>query len=280
MAAAFILKESRLSIRRGVLIWPHVRIRMRTKQLRHPAAVKWIMQIMRAMSKGVKSAFSGTENASVIIVNASEDSTAAVNFLLKNGKAVSLITERVSIRAVSCVIIPHGNPRSSVYCNGIGVEASKPLPQKKISKAPLVYISGKPSDNTAGFVKSSLVSGAYQYNYDRQAMELLGFQVTEDASKADLIIGAAALDAEALAAVKAGTAYIGYGKNAVPSATGLFPRAASVTVPSRGGMDALSYVTYPEETMINASYIAEGDDILYGYGTAYFSKFQQGPRFS
>ena len=27
-------------------------------------------------------------------------------------------------------------------------------------------------------------------------------------------------------------------------------------------MDALSYVTYPEETMINASYIAEGDDIL------------------
>ena len=49
-----------------------------------------------------------------------------------------------------------------------------------------------------------LWSAAYRYNYDRQAMELLGFQVTEDASKADLIIGAAALDAEALAAVKSG----------------------------------------------------------------------------
>ena len=228
--------------------------------------------------KGVKSAFSGTENASVIIVNASEDSTAAVNFLLKNGKAVSLITEGEYKGSFLCDYTAWKSLDPQYIVTGIGVEASKAPAAKKIAKAPLVYISGKPSDNTAGFVKSSLVSGAYQYNYDRQAMELLGFQVTEDASKADLIIGAAALDAEALAAVKAGTAYIGYGKNAVPSATGLFPEGSIRYSSVKGGMDALSYVTYPEETMINASYIAEGDDILYGYGTAYFSEIPAGSK--
>ena len=153
-----------------------------------------------------------------------------------------------------------------------------PRAANEMTKAPVIYISGKPADNTSGFVKSSLVSGAYQYNYDRQAMELLGFRVTENASEADLIIGAAALDDEAMAAVRAGTAYIGYGQNAVPSATELFT-AGSVGYQSvRGGMDALSYVTYPEETMINASYIAEGDDILYGYGAAYFSAVPEGAK--
>ena len=85
----------------------------------------------------------------------------------------------------------------------------------EIPKAPAIYISGKPAENTSGFYKSTLVSGSYQYNYDRQAMETLGFTVTDDAAQADLIIGAAALDDQALAAVKAGTPYIGYGSNDV-----------------------------------------------------------------
>ena len=124
---------------------------------------------------------------------------------------------------------------------------------------------------------TTLVSGSYEYNYDRQSLELMGFAVTEDASKADLIIGAAALDDAALDAVKSGTPYIGYGRRAIPSAAKLFPDGALVReTAGDNAMDALAYVTYPTETVINASYIAEGDDILYGYGAGYFAAIPEG----
>ena len=228
--------------------------------------------------KGVKSDFSGTEDAKVIIVNASEDSTAAVNSLLQSGKSVSFITEGEYKGSFLCDYDAWKSIDPQYVVTGIGVEESQAPAAEELTKAPKIYISGKPADNTSGFVKASLVSGAYQYNYDRQAMELLGFEVTEDASEADLIIGAAELDEQALAAVRAGTAYIGYGKNAIPSAEELFAEGSIGYQSVGGGMDALSYVTYPEETMINASYIAEGDDILYGYGTAYFSSVPEGSR--
>ena len=77
-------------------------------------------------------------------------------------------------------------------------------------------------------------------------MELLGFQVTNDASKADLIIGAAALDDAAVTAVKSGTPYIGYGRRAIPSAAKLFADGALVrNTVSDNSIDALAYVTYP-----------------------------------
>ena len=130
----------------------------------------------------------------------------------------------------------------------------------------MVYISGKPADNDKGFVKTTLVSGSYEYNYDRQAMRTLGFTVTDDASQADLIIGAAALDEQALAAVKSGTPYIGYGSKAMKSAVSLFDEGALVreTV-SPNAMDALAYVTYPTDSLITASYAADGDYVLYTY---------------
>ena len=159
----------------------------------------------------------------------------------------------------------------------MGVTAAEAPLSLTITKAPVIYISGKPADNDTGFVKSTLVSGAYQYNYDRQAMEMLGFTVTDNAAEADLIIGAAALDDQALAAVKSGTPYIGYGSNAMRSAVDLFAEGELVreTV-ERSAMDALAYVTYPTDSLVTASYVAEGDDILYGYGAGYFAAIPEG----
>lgn len=229
----------------------------------------------QAYVSGLTSAFSGVENAQVVLMNSSEDSTAAVNALLKAGKAVSLITEGQYKGSFLCSYADWQTVSGDYLITGVGVEEAPAA--TALTKAPVVYISGKPADNTEGFVKSSLVSGAAQYNYDRQSMELLGFTVTENAAEADLIIGAAALDDQALAAVKSGTPYIGYGSNALRSAVSLFEEGALVreTV-SSNAMDALAYVTYPTESLVTASYVTEGDDILYGYGAGYFAAIPEG----
>ena len=224
---------------------------------------------------GLTSSFTGVENAQVILMNASEDSTAAVNALLKAGKSVSLITEGQYKGSFLCSYADWQSVSDDYLITGLGVTEA-PAAQV-IAKAPVVYISGKPAANEKGFVNTSLVSGSYEYNYDRQAMELLGFTVTENAAEADLIIGAAELDAQALAAVKSGTPYIGYGYDAMQSAVELFAEGQLVyETAGSNAMDALAYVTYPTDSLVTASYVAEGDDILYGYGASYFAAIPQG----
>ena len=47
---------------------------------------------------------------------------------------------------------------------------------------------------------------------------------------------------------------------------------------SADGVDCLGYVTYPEETLVNASYIKDGDDVFYAVGTNYFTALPEGAR--
>ena len=232
----------------------------------------------QAYVETLTSAFSGVEGENVVLMNASEASTAAVNDLLRAGKAVSLITAGEYEGSFLVSYADWQSVCDDYLLTGVGVSAAlSGLSAQPLSKAPVIYISGKPADNDSGFVKTSLVSGSYQYNYDRQAMELLGFTVTDNAAQADLIIGAAALDDQALAAVQAGTPYIGYGSNAMRSAVELFADGELVyETAGDSAMDALSYVTYPTDSLITASYVAEGDDVLYGYGAGYFAAIPEG----
>ena len=225
----------------------------------------------------VSSSFTGVTGEKVILSNASEDSTSAVNDLLRTGKTVAMILTGEDKGSFLCDYADWQSVSQTYLLTGKGVAAAEAPLSLTITKAPVIYISGKPADNETGFVKSTLVSGAAQYNYDRQSMELLGFTVTDNAAEADLIIGAAALDDQALAAVKAGTPYIGYGSNAMRSAVSLFAEGELVreTV-DRSAMDALAYVTYPADSLVTASYVAEGDDVLYGYGAGYFSAIPDG----
>ncbi len=229
----------------------------------------------------VKSYFTGVEDSKVILSNVSEDSTAAVNELLKNGKSVGMILGGEKKGSFLVNYADWKTISEKYLLSGEGVEEKNAPLTVALTKSPLIYISGKPEPNDEGFVLTTMIDwDSHEYNYDRQAMRMLGFDVTENAAEADLIIGNCALDDAALDAIRSGTPYMGYGPYASISAEKeLFNEGQMVwNNASDAAMDALAYVTYPATTLVNASYVAEGDDILYGFGTGYFQAIPEGAK--
>ena len=219
--------------------------------------------------------FTGKHGADVVISNASEDSTAAVNALLQAGKTVGMLTDAQS-GFYGDFICSYADfltvaDKFTVSATGISQKDAGYPAATTISKAPVVYITGAAGKNSSGFVYTSQVSSAANWNYDRCAMELMGFETTTDLSAATGIIGASRPNADALAAIQSGTPYIGYGSYSSTVAK-LFGAARS----SASGMDCLGFVTYPTTTLVNASYVVDGDDILYGYGLGWFSEIPEG----
>lgn len=141
---------------------------------------------------------------------------------------------------------------------------------------PLVFLPGKPANNTSGYVETTLRSGSYNYRFDWLALTAMGFTMTEDLSKANVIVGSQKLSDEALGAVKAGTPYMAYGATAFMGEgnflLGLGVKLDSCTM----GTDFLGRVVYPSNTLVNASYINEADDVMYEYGTNWFTKIPEG----
>ncbi len=236
--------------------------------LDYDAALAWL-------DANAGSQFSGEVNGDVIISNASEDSTAAVNALLQAGATVGMITEG---DCKGDFIVSYADWQSvcgDYVLTGTGV-VDADVTAFVIGKAPVVYISGTASaltKSSSGYVNVSRVNSA-GWNYDRWAMNLMGFATTTDAAAADAVVGATALDAAGLAAVQNGATYVGYTSSAVNAVSrNLLDGIATGRV---SGMDCLGYVTYPTETLTNASYIADGDDVFYGYGTTYFTAVPEG----
>ncbi len=226
----------------------------------------------------VKSSFIGDKDGTIILLNTSEDAAKAVNTLLKAGKTVKLITDGKYDGSFIVSYADYESFSEDLTISAVSV-AEEPA-SKTINAAPVIYITGKPADNTEGFVKTSLISSVTGYNYDREAMDLLGFTTTDDPAKADVIIGASRPDAAAVEAIKSGVPYIGYGSSVASTVASLFTEGAVVrNSVSRSAMDALAHVTYPEKNSpVTATYIAEGDDIMYGYGAGYFESIPAGAK--
>lgn len=219
--------------------------------------------------------FTGKADGYVIISNASEDSTAAVNALLKAGKSVGMVTDSESdfYGDFVCSYADWQAVSAKYVLSGTGLAETDVPAAKLITKAPTVYITGEVGPDDAGFKWTSRVNWSHgNWNYDRAALELMGFETTSDPAKADLIMGASALDDAAKAEVLAGTPYIGYGSSAARK--NIFGDA--LVRSAADGMDCLGYVTYPTTTLVNASYVMDEDDVLYGYGVGYFSKIPDG----
>ena len=222
-----------------------------------------------AYTKALTSYFTGDKNKDVIISNASEDSTAAVNELLKAGKTVGMVTSGDHMGDFICSYADYQTVAGKYLLSAAGVDKTS-VKAKIITKSPTVYVPGTPAESEKGFVYTPQISQSAGWNYDTAAMNLMGFTTTSDVTKADAAAGATKLDAAAKTAVKNGLPYIGYSYSAASSASDLIAGVEYTELD--GAMDCLTPVVYPNKTLVNASYIADGDDILYAYGLGFFSK--------
>ena len=245
-----------------------------------PAAYETIMQSCQATIdyEGTLAAlaectadFDGVENADVIIDNVSNDSANAVNALLNAGKTVAMITEGEEKGNFLCSYEDFLTIADEYVVTATGVYGANY--KAAVIDNPTVYLPGKPANNTSGYVETTLRSGSYNYRFDWLALTNMGFTVTDDLSAADVIVGSRALNDEALGAVKAGTPYMGYTDTAVNRIMELVDLEISSC---EMGTDFLGHVTYPNNTLINATYINEGDDVMYEYGTYWFTEIPEG----
>ena len=241
-----------------------------------PAAYETIMQSCQATIdyEGTLAAlaectadFDGVENADVIIDNVSNDSANAVNALLNAGKTVAMITEGEEKGNFLCSYEDFLTIADEYVVTATGVYGANY--KAAVIDNPTVYLPGKPANNTSGYVETTLRSGSYNYRFDWLALTNMGFTVTDDLSAANVIVGSRALNDEALGAVKAGTPYMGYTATAVSRVEELVGLEFSSC---EMGTDFLGRVVYPNNTLINATYINEGDDVMYEYGTYWFTK--------
>ena len=247
-----------------------------------PAAYKTISAVcgspmdhddVLAYTKGLTSYFTGDKNKDVIISNASEDSTAAVNELLKAGKTVGMVTSGDCMGDFICSYTDYQTVAGKYLLSAMGVDKTS-VKAKIITKSPTVYVPGTPAESEKGFVYTPQISQSASWNYDTAAMNLMGFTTTSDVAKADAAAGASKLDSAAKTAVKNGLSYIGYSYSAASSASDLIAGVEYTELD--GAMDCLTPVVYPNKTLVNASYIADGDGILYAYGLGYFSQIPAG----
>ncbi len=255
-----------------------------------PAAYKKIMascndtieydEAIQLISK-MKAQFDGIEGEDVIIENDSTEAMEAVNYLLGQGKEVAMITKGdnkgdfiTSYENYSKFI------ENDYIVSATGVKSNTRI--ATVLKQPTVYIVGQREPLKAGYVNTLEVDwDAWNLSYDRFAMNLMGFKMTTDATKADVIMGASAFsdkDKEAIKAIKKGTPYIGYGYEAIPSATENNIISGVKYASCDYGTDALVEVKYPKKTLTNATYINEGDTKTYEYGTGYFKAIPSGAK--
>lgn len=221
------------------------------------------------------SQLTGVTGHDVIIPNVSTDATAAVNALLKQNKTVGMIT---SGKHKGDFVVSYTNWQrvsKDYVITGIGINEVI-ADTYDISGEPVVYLNGVPSNTTQGYIYYNFVSNSsYNYNYDRQAFDMMNFNVTKDPAQADFIVGNRTFSDASLQAVQSGTPYIGYG--------GVVLRAVSQSllgddfaysnVPR--AMDALFYCSYATDSMTTASKITHNDDVMYGYGLNYITKIPQ-----
>ena len=129
------------------------------KAMSYESALKYL--------KNFSSQFSGTKNKDVIISNASEDSAAAVNALLKSGRKVGMITKGSRMGDFIVSYKDYKRVASKYILSATGVNGSK-YTAKLITEAPEVYIIGRNAPAASGNIE---VKGGNSYCFDAYALK-------------------------------------------------------------------------------------------------------------
>lgn len=259
-----------------------------------PVAVK---DAFKGKLSAVRTSFDGASQktgsgSAVVLSNNGNDAVQAVNELLRGGKTVGMITEGeykgdflVSSRSFSSV--------SNKYTL-VGTSVTE-LPTASAIRRPTVFLAGgydlfSGYQVTSGYFARwfSKGYGAKNYrnmmsnaNYTQDVFAFenqLGFTITDDPAKADVIIGSSALNQgetgdDAVKAVKAGTPYI-----AMSSTPLAFIKEALLTDLDYAtlGMEALHTVEYPADSIVTASQAADRDNVIYTYRCGVVTKVPEG----
>ena len=213
---------------------------------------------------GYNGAFTGVEGADVIIENASEDSAAAVNALLRDGKTVGMITEGEDKSDFICSYEDYLSVADEFILSAVGVYGED-VEADVLTKAPQPFLTGEPAARTSGY--SGFAAWNFNYNFDKVALERLGVEMADSIAEADAIIGAGSPDETVLGAAQGGMPYLLWGR-AARSVGALVPGVELVNC--NDGVDMLARVEYPTDEMFTASFVKEGDDIMYEYGVNHF----------
>ncbi len=229
----------------------------------------------KSYQKNIKSSFAGAKTSYAVINNVSEDSASAVNMLLNSGAKVGMIT---SGKEKGNFITSYANYKkvASKYRISAKGTGGKGIKAKLLKKAK-VYVPGRKPDASSGYVGTNRVSwSSYPYNYDIASVKDMDFNLTENPEKASVIVGAGELNDTAIKKIKEGVPYMTYSDNASSNMAMLDIKVNREEL--KNAMDCLGYVTYPSETMVNATYIREKDNIFYGYGCGYFTEIPKGSK--
>ncbi len=227
----------------------------------------------------IKTVVTGQGNA-VIIANNSLDVVKAVNSLLQAGKTVGYITAGEHKGDFVTAAADFALVKDQYILEATATDA---LPEaQKIVKAPKLYVPGKTANafelldgqaygvaNYSDRLNTNL--GWDLFAYSRQ----LGFELTDNLEAADVIVGSRALNAGEKAYVEMGKPYIGYTATALELVKEL---GIGLDYQKGGNFDALTTVSYVDDSLITAGYAAAGDDIMYGYGGNFITRVPEGAK--
>lgn len=239
----------------------------------------------------VQSASQSTGSGSIaLLANNGTETVRTVNALLASGKTVGMVTEGANkgdfvVRASDLAAV------EQEYA--LVITLTEQMPAARAISAPTLYLAGR----HAAFGDDKVTSGYYTKwfadgygfinydnihnngtsNYDVMAYtKHMGFRVTDDPAKADVIVGSVALDSgawgeAAVEAVKSGTPYIATGASTLDYLQTLIPGLTH----EEKGQEALHRVTYPSDSLVTASQTGDGDHVIYTLNCAVLTGYPE-----